>query len=80
VKESELEVYNSVTKTILPDLAESAKKGARGNLLYNPPSSVIPPAPRGGSDPYGAVPGMNVKPNTDPYSANPFGPKQGLIK
>jgi predicted transcriptional regulator len=63
VKESELEVYNSVTNKILPDLAESAKKGARGDLLYNPPSSVIPPAPRGGSDPYGVVPGMALSKN-----------------
>jgi len=75
VKESQLEVYHSVTKGVLPDLAESAKKGARGNLLYNPPSSVIPPAPRGGSDPYGVVPGLNVKPN-----AYPYGPPTGLNK
>lgn len=71
---------NTVVTPVVPHLRESAQKGARGDLLYIPPSSVIPPAPRGGSDPYGIIPGMNVKPNTDPYGTDPFGPKQGLIK
>jgi hypothetical protein len=58
VNEFQDELNQKVVKPMVPYLAESAQKGARGDLLYIPPSSVIPPAPRGGSDPYGVVPGL----------------------
>jgi hypothetical protein len=71
VSEFKNRINTELVEPAMPSLRRSIDCATRGDcgVITVPPSSIVPPAPRIESDPLGIIPGMNVKPNTDPYGA-----------